>query len=213
MLPAIFGAIGAVTKLFDVGKDIYETVTGKPSAATTTDELKDEVEALPTDQQQAWAATMSAKIEMYRAETDRIANEQGEVTEGILSTLPPEAAAKVAILRMTTRPWAVRQMVRVILLPIYVIAIDGVIALYNILSEAFFNGKQLGFLAERFAGGDSVYMQLYTWAAPTAATVVITYMTARAVEKAKGHAGDMKISDVVSTAGQAFAGIKKLIGR
>jgi hypothetical protein len=70
------------------------------------------VQALPADQQKAWADAMQAKLEQYKAESGRIQNEQGDVTADILRVLDPKAAADVAIQRMTTRPWVITIMPR-----------------------------------------------------------------------------------------------------
>ena len=132
LIPAIFEAVTAVPKLFDEGKRAYEAVTGKPSAAETPAELAAIVETLPTDKKEAWTATMKAKLDLYQAETERLALEQGRVTGDVLEALPPDTRAKVALMRMTTRPWAVRRMVWVLMLPFYIVVVDGALTLANI---------------------------------------------------------------------------------
>lgn len=195
MLPAIFAAISGVAALVDAGKSAYEAIAGKPSAAPDAKALQAEVESLPPDQQQAWASAMSQKIDMHKAETARIANEQGEVTADLLRVLDPEAAAYVAKLRMTTRPWVVRQMARVILLPVYVTLIDMVLMGLNGLHRWVTKQRDVvpfDLFAEKIFGDGSIYVVMYQWAAPTAAAVVVSYITAKTVEAVKNGpaAGD-----------------------
>jgi len=195
MLPAIFAAISGVAALVDAGKSAYEAIAGKPSAAPDAKALQTEVESLPPEQQQAWASAMAQKIDMHKAETARIANEQGEVTAELLRVLDPVAAAKVAVLRMTTRPWVVRKMVHVIVLPVYVTCLDVVLMFLNGCYRSVTGNRNFtpfDLFAEKLFGEGSIYVVMYQWAAPTAAAVVVSYITAKTVEAVKNGpaAGD-----------------------
>lgn len=146
-------------------------------------------------------------IGLYRAETERLQAEQGAVDADTLAALPPAAAAKVALLRMTTRPRVVLRLSHVILLPIYVIAIDGALALANILSRAFGAGVEFEMLGATFFTAGSLYLELYTWAAPTAASVILGYMGLREVGKATGS-GDHPLAKVAGLAGGLLRRVK-----
>lgn len=211
MLTAIFGAITGVTALIDAGKAIYETVTGKPSAATTAPDLQAEVEALPADQRDRWAAAMNVKIEAYKAESARIQNEQGDVTAEVLRVLDPKAAATVAVLRMTTRPRVVLMMAHVILLPVYVTVLDVILMAANGVHRWVKGRRDLvpfDLFAEKLFGEGSIYVVMYQWSAPTAAVVVVSYFTAKTVEVVKNgaSAGD----GIAGAIGKAVAAVGSL---
>ena len=206
-IPSVISAISTVSELFDAGTEIATAITGVPSKATTPEELHREVATMTPEQQEQWAKTMQNRVAMYEAQNSRIENEQGSITADVLETLPPKVRGKVAYLRMATRPRVVLSLLKVIMLPVYIIAIDGVIMLHNLIQETYGSGKVLGTLGGAFMSENSIYLQLYQIAAPTAATVIITYMTARAVEKVKNKAdGSATISDAVSS-------VTGLIGR
>ena len=217
MLGSIIGAITGVTALIDAGKAIYETVAGKPSTAKTADELRVEVETLPADKQAAWAAAMNARIEMHKAETARISNEQGDVTPEVLRVLDPQAAAKVAIERMTTRPWVVKRMTHVILLPIYVFAADWALMFLNGVYRTFSGNREFApfdLFAEKLFGEGSIYVVMYQWAAPTAALVVASYITAKTVETVKnGPAAGDGIAGVIGKAVAAVGSLRQAVRR
>ena len=217
MLGQIIGAITGVTALIDAGKAIYETVAGKPSTATTAPELQREVEELPADQREKWLGAMASRIEMHRAETARLANEQGEVTADILRTLDPKAAAKVAIERMTTRPWVVKRMTHVILLPVYVMVLDTFLMVANGFHR-WATGQRdwapFDLFAEKLFGAGSIYVVMYQWAAPTAALVVATYITAKSVETVKnGPAAGDGIAGTIAKAVAAVGSLRQAVTR
>ena len=89
MLGAIIGAITGIPALFDAGKAIFNEISGKPSTAASPSELSYEVQALPADQQKAWADAMNAKIELYKAESARIQNEQQANAAKLAAALAP----------------------------------------------------------------------------------------------------------------------------
>lgn len=215
MFGAILSAITGIPALIDAGRAIYETVTGKPSTASSAPDLIHEVEALPEAQRQAWAEAMTARIELYKAESARIANEQGEVTADILRVLDPRAAAEVAIQRMTTRPKVVMRMTHVILLPIYVIVLDVALMVCNGLYRMWSFQRDwapFDLFAEKLFGEGSLYAAMYNLAAPTAAVVVVSYITAKTVETVhKGAGAGDGLAGVLSKAIGAVGGIASAV--
>ncbi|MAX82401.1 MAG: hypothetical protein CL843_19765 [Crocinitomicaceae bacterium] len=194
MLPGIFTAISGATELFDAGKQVYNEVTGN-AAPDTPEALQAAVESLPTEQQQAFAERMTKEIEMYRAQNERLEIQGGRVDAETLSVLTPEAATEVAIMRMTTRPWVVRQLTRAMVWPVMsVFAVDIALAVINtfiagiwaVFGEAT-APVQFELVAGKFFGdGGSVYVQMYSQIVEYSAYIVITYMTLREAGKAGG---------------------------
>lgn len=195
-LPLIFQGIDLVGDLFDEGRKVYEQVAGKPSAAATPADLRAEVEALPPAEQERFVDAMRVRVEAYKAETARLTVQGGAVDAATLAVIPERQRARIALLRMTTRPLIARMMARVIMLPVYVLYVDGTLAVHNIVSRGYFGGLQLDYLAAIFFANDA-YVTLYTWAAPTAASVIGTYMTLREVGKARGRGDGVSIGDLV----------------
>lgn len=119
----LFSGIKKVSGLFSKGKELMAEVKGEASTVTTPDELQAEFEALSPDQQKIWVDKMAAATNQYEAETERL-KAQESISSEISSKVDVETASDIAYQRQTTRPWAVRQMVRVILFPFYLIGID-----------------------------------------------------------------------------------------
>ncbi len=216
MLPVIAGVIGAasaVVDLFSAGKRVYEQVTGTTSAAATPAELQAEVEAMPADKQGAWLAVMQTEIQNYRAQTERLVNEQGEVTPELLHALTPEAAGEVAYLRMTTRPRVVLRMSHVMLVPAYVLLIDAIVILLNGVVAWFGSEKTLPLLGPALFGERSVYRYLFDSAVWPATTIVLGYMLLREVSKRTGKGEDDAGVDLVAQLGNAVGSIKNLFTR
>lgn len=216
MLPVIAGVIGAtsaVADLFAAGKRIYEQVTGTPSVASSPAALQAVVETLPVEQQAVWLSAMQAEIQTYRAETERLANEQGDVTPDLLRALSPEAAGEVAYLRMTTRPRVVLRMSHVMLVPVYVLAIDGILILVNGLAAWMGSEKAMPMLGPALFGERSVYRYLFDAAVWPATTVVLGYMLLREVGKRTGKDEDQAGFDLVAQLGNAVASIKNVFTR
>ena len=131
LLPSIFSTVSKVTDLFNAGKKVVEAVSGEPSKASNPTELQQEVSQLPELKQAQWAEIMSQKIDLYKAQNDRLDLEQGRIDSNITSKLTPDAANKIAVMRQTTRPWAVRMMVHYVFFPWYLIVTDLVQELFN----------------------------------------------------------------------------------
>lgn len=183
LLPFIFSALSELPALIDTGKAVYETVTGKPSAAVSHDDLQEEIRALPSEQAQAWADQMKTKVDAYKAENERLENEQGEITDELVHKIDPKTANKIAYLRMATRPEVVRMMAQYIMLPLYVMVADGYLAWCNIWLTFFGWNRQLQLLASTFFDANSTYQTMYQAGVIPATSVVLTYMTLRQMEK------------------------------
>lgn len=219
-LPLIFEAITGLPKLLSAGKSVYEAVTGEASTAETPEALQAEVEALPPEQQQAFVDRMETEIKRYRAETERLINEQGVVDENITGKLSQAAADAIAKMRMMTRPLVVRMMARAMVWPVmYLFLIDGSLALANTLLAGFRvtikDGEaevllQFQLIAGQFFSSDSAYTEMYATLVPWAAGVVMTYMTLRQFEKKKGDASPVAaISGAMNGIAQFIGGLRK----
>lgn len=219
MLPGIFTAISGATELFDAGKQVYNEVTGS-AAPETPAALQAAVESLPPEQQQAFAERMTKEIEMYRAQNERLDIQGGRVDAETLAVLTPEAATEVAIMRMTTRPWVVRQLTRAMVWPVMsVFAVDIALAVINtfiagiwaVLGEAA-APVQFELVAGKFFGdGGSVYVQMYSQIVEYSAYIVITYMTLREAGKAGGPKQVVSgaINKVMTGIKSVFSGSRK----
>jgi hypothetical protein len=210
-LPAIFSTVSKVSNLFGKGKTVVEQVTGKPSEASSPDELQEEVESLTPEQQAQWAQTMQQKIDLYKTENDRLDIEIGRITPELQSKLTPEAANKIAIMRQTTRPWAVRMMVHYTFFPFYLVLFDaiqltithwfgisevrvfksfnyvfGTLTIKDI--DASILDKVTSFMSQpqHLTLAADMYMNSIGWVI----AVIISYMTLREIGKAKGTSGD-----------------------
>ncbi|MGE0253468.1 MAG: hypothetical protein AB7H93_23675 [Vicinamibacterales bacterium] len=230
LLLSALGAAKTAVDLVDAGKAAIEAVTGAPPASPVTDHgsLAAAVEALPEAQREAVAAAMATDLQRYVAETARLAHEQGEVTAGVLAVLPPAIAGKVAVLRMTTRPWLVRLLARgMVWPPLGVLAIDGVLVLANNLAAAFAERAVLPatatagavlaqalppwrveLLSATLLADGAGFVTLYSWYAPTAASVIAAYIGAR--EAGKWQRGE---DNVVTRLGAAVDAARGLFGR
>ena len=123
-IPTIITAVSKVSELFKKGRDTVKAVTGDPSQASTPEELQTEVQQLSPEQQNRWAEVMAKEVDKYTAQNERLAVEIGLVDANITSRVSEDAASKIAIMRMTTRPWSVRCMVLYVLFPFFLVIID-----------------------------------------------------------------------------------------
>jgi len=185
LLPALFKGVETATALFSAGRETVAAITGKPSTASDASGLIAEVSAMTPDQQAKWAEAQQAVTDQYEAETRRLMVEQGTVDAATLDAIG-DRAGKVAYLRMATRPRIVLRLSHVVMLPVYVFAIDGSLMLTNIILKGFGTPYEFGTLAGDMFGDGSLYLELYKFAAPTAASVILGYMGLREIGKAKG---------------------------
>ena len=212
-IPTIISAVSKVSKLFNKGQDVVKEVTGKPSEASTPEELQTEIQKLPPDQQNRWAEIMSKEVDKYMAENKRLAIEIGLVDENITAKVSEDAASDIAYLRMTTRPWAVRWMVYYVLFPFFLVVIDLAqhliitwlpflqkwITPFNSFEYVFgvlkwpenVDASTLEKLAVFFTekGGPTTFAgELYIDSIPWVVSIILGYMGLREVGKWKGTA-------------------------
>lgn len=184
--PAIIAAISGIASLVKTGADVVETVTGE-RPEETEEGLAAAREAMTPEQRERFDATMAERIEMYEAETERLAVQGGRLNAETLEQFSQPARDEIGLLRMTTRPKVTLKMAHVLLLPIYVVVFDMAATLLNWFLSAI--GKAayaVPLLADKFLESGTLYMQLYDAAAYPAAGVVMTYMTLREMGKAGG---------------------------
>ncbi|RCK32478.1 hypothetical protein TH9_12135 [Thalassospira xiamenensis] len=195
LAPSIIGLFtkggSTAEKVMNTAVDIGKAITGKENP----DDIAEALKADP-DKLVAYQAQMNdAAIAIYQAENERLEIEGGRVDGETLAALPPEAAAEVAIQRMTTRPWVVRQLTRAIVWPLMAISgVDIVLAVLNTLIAGIWavvgstaSPIQFDLVAGKFfADPDSIYVQMYLQTVEYGAYIVITYMTLREAGKAGG---------------------------
>lgn len=207
MLGAILGAITGIPALITAGENLYSAIAGKPvSQPGEATSLGTDVQTLPPDQQAQWAAAMQSQLEMYRAQSDRLKTEEGEVTADVLKALPPDAAKEVALLRMTTRPLVVRWMAHALLLPLYAMLVDFATALINVPLKAL-GSEAMPLLGASMMKDGSVYAALYGQVTTPAAAIVISYMLLREIGKATGQGDGGGIGQAAGGLLNAVAGI------
>lgn len=210
MLPAILGAISIATELFDVGKDVYETVTGEKSSADSPESLANEVSSLPADKQALFNEKMEIQLERYRAETERLKVQGGLVDAETLSSIPEKQRGEIAYTRMTARPKIAMRMAHVILFPVYIAVLESVILLHNLLQSAYSSTPTLiGSLASQMLTSDAPFVQLYAYAGPTAASVVITYMGLREIGKRRGNPDEVTVKGLAGKVSDLFKKVVK----
>ena len=213
-IPAIITAISKVTELFDKGKEAVESITGNSSQASTPEELRTEVENMSNDEQNRWAEIMSKEVNIYAKQNERLAIEIGLVSKEITGKLDTYTANKIAIMRMTTRPWTVRLMVHYVLFPFYLVVIDLaqniIITWFPFINNFFgikpFNVFEYVFGVMRFPentdpsviekilstftkerGAATFAGQLYMESIPWVVSIILGYMGLREIGKARGH--------------------------
>lgn len=224
MLPSIFSAVSKVSDLFSSGKEAVKKVTGNDSVASTPDELQQEVQNLPQQQQAQWAQIMRQKVEMYQAENQRLDIEIGTIDSNITEKLSEDAASKIAVMRMTTRPWAVKMMVHYVFFPFYLIVIDLVQGLlknwlffwtdkvqpvksfdyvFGAMDPSKLKGVDASVLdkvANLLQGSHSTLAgDFYTQSVPWVVSIIISYMGLREIGKARN------VSDMPQQGGTAPA--------
>ena len=212
LLPTIFDAVSSVSSLFDDGKKAFEVVTGSRSKAMTAQDLRNEVDAMPPDQAEAWVAQMEARVRLYAEETERLRIQGGGVTPEVLELLGPATAAKVAIMRMTTRPWAIRWMVRALVAPpLFIIFVDGLTMLAQNIASAAGGPFQMKLMIERLQTETGQgYFELYGMLVEPATATIIAYMTLRGVDKARQAKGQPSIaSGIGATVGRLIKMFRK----
>lgn len=198
-LPTLLGIFSAAPKVFEAGKQIVETVTGKAVPEDTTPKaLVDQIKTLPPEQAQAIVEAAKANIDMIKAENDRIKIEGGELNPDLLLAIPESRRAKIAEQRMTTRPWMARYAMRVVAAPIIVAMGDYSLmwlnGIYRVISQQR-DFVPFDLFAEKMMAADSAYVTAYLMAAPTCTTIVLAFISVREQQKtgqpATGLAGSV----------------------
>jgi predicted GNAT family acetyltransferase len=221
LIPGIFSAIGAASEVFESGRRTVEAVTGRPSQASTPDELEDEVRALPETEQLRWVRAMDLEIRRHEAGTERLLAEGGRIDADITGKLDGDTAGRIAILRQTTRPWAVRMAMYFILLPVGLALIDvaqglAVVWVVQPVGLLFGNEAMSGFrgfpafeavfgVAPGAVAGDGARLSgtvvglIYTEAVGWLTGIVVAYMGLREIGKARGTSGDPLDANIAPT--------------
>lgn len=187
-LPAVFSAIDGAADLFSKAREVYAEVTGD-DAPDDPAALRRSIEAQPEAVQTRFVERMQQEIALYRAQTERLAVDQGTLEAELLASLSPKARDRIAKMRMVTRPLTVRRMTHVMLLPVYVLVADAAFTLINsgiAGVSAAETPYQIPLLAATFFADGTLYSGLYDSAVGPAALIVVSYMTLREVGKAGG---------------------------
>lgn len=206
-LPAIFAAMKGAADLFDVGKQVVEDIKGESVNARSPDELHEEVDKLSEPEQAQFMARMKSELAFYETITNRLTMQGGQLDADILNAIPPQARAQVALMRMTTRPWAVRWMViAVVFPPLAIVGLNSLIAAYNVVNAAFGTPSTTVALIEMGDVLNSLYEQMVGWAA----AVIMTYMGMREVGKAVGRKDSVSVEDITGSLSRFVGNVKQV---
>lgn len=206
-LPAIFSAISSATELFDVGKKVVEEVTKEKHDISTPSGLEQVVENLTPEQKSAFCDRMKAEIAEYDAITERLTQQGGLINAETLHEIPPQERGKIAVMRMTTRPWAVRWMViAVVFPPLSTISINLLISLYNVLNAGLSATPNQISLISLDGVLNDLYMSMVGWASG----VIMTYMGMREIGKYTGSKDSVSISDIKGSVGGLIKATKSI---
>ncbi|GGD64244.1 hypothetical protein [Lacimicrobium alkaliphilum] len=212
-IPGILNAVGKVSELFSKGKEAVKEITGQPSLSSTPEELQTEIQHMPVDQQNRWAEIMAKEVDKYVAQNERLAIEIGLIDKSLTENLSQGAASHIAMMRMTTRPWAVRWMVYYVLFPFFLVMVDLIqhlivtwlpflkrwIEPFNAFEYVFgvmrfpesADPGALDALARMFTEGQGPATfagKLYVESMPWVVGIIISYMGLREIGKARGVA-------------------------
>jgi len=206
-LPAIFAAIESATDLFDLGKDVVTEITGQDTDAQTPTDLRETVARLGPQDQARFVTRMKAELAFYQAITGRLADQGGKMDAATLQAIPERIRGRIAYLRMTTRPWAVRWMVlAVVFPPLALVCLNIALSVYNVWITAFEPGGQPVALIDMGTVLNNLYAQMVGWAS----AVIMTYMGMREIGKATGHGDGVKVSDVVGNLSGLVGNLKRV---
>ena len=206
-LPAIFATISSATDLFEVGKKVIKEVSGKNTEASTPEELFKEIDELEPEKARQFVERMKAEVEEYSVVSKRLMMQGGQVDGATLNVIPENQRGHIAMMRMTTRPWAVRWMVyAVVLPPLASVGFNLLISFYNVLNNAWgFHPRTI----ELIVLGD-VFNDLYVTMVGWATGVIMTYMGMREIGKAVGHNDGVALKDITNSVGGVVESFKKV---
>jgi len=218
MLTGIIAAMSGASALFDMGRDLYAQITGE-KPPETPEAFEDAVLKMPEDQRSLFIDQMQKRIEEYQAQTDRLNAEQGAFDANLLSAVPEASRGKIAEMRMTTRPWVVRLMTRVMVWPIlFPMMADLSLAVTNSLLAGLQVVHSDGTLIQfRLVSGDffgseiSLYSRMYQEVVGPASIIILCFMTLRSVidKKRENGQGGEGLSGIVSGARALLKAFKK----
>ena len=130
--PAIGTLLGLMRKgsaAASIGAQVFHEMRGEePKGA-----VDEAVLSMDPDEQEEWARVMQMRTDLYKAETERLKLEQGEVNAETLQVLSVEERGRIAWLRMTTRPWGVRLMILGLMSPFILVAVDLMFYILNVI--------------------------------------------------------------------------------
>ncbi|WP_135079286.1 hypothetical protein [Terasakiella sp. SH-1] len=206
-IPAIFSVLKSGAELFNIGKKVVEEVKGEPSTATTPEELATEVDKLTPEQSEQFVTRMKTEIQAYEAITTRLIVQGGKIDAETLNAIPAEERGRIAVMRMTTRPWAVRWMViAVVFPPVMLVMINMIISLYNVLNAAWAKTPNAIGLVEMGNVVNGLYGDMIGWAAG----VIMAYMGVREIGKARGVKDGVSVSDVAGSVNSFWGNLRGL---
>lgn len=207
-LPAIFAAMKGAADLFDMGKQVVEEIKGEAVHVDTPEALTQEVEQLSIQDQARFVERMKSELVFYEAITNRLETQGGRLNADILQAIPDAARSEVALMRMTTRPWAVRWMViAVVFPPLSIVCLNSMIAAFNVLNAAFGDPQQLAIsLIDMGDVLNHLYEEMVGWAA----AVIMTYMGMREMGKAVGHGDQVSVQDVTGSLAGLVRNVKQV---
>ena len=194
-----------------IAREVFEDVMGDEAQGS----IEVAVNGMDDVEQAEWARELAGRLTFHRAETGRMIADQGLVDKETLGVLGETERGRVAYLRMTTRPWAVRWMVRGLLAPFAIIAVDVLFFSFNVIIRALLGvdwnpyDMSTGVSAKIFEYEQIV--KFYTWYAGWASLVVMSYFGLREFGKNRGQS-DVAES-VVADAGKAASGAVAMAGR
>ncbi|WP_419797388.1 MAG: hypothetical protein ACNI26_13865 [Terasakiella sp.] len=206
-LPAIFAAMKGAADLFDVGKQVVEEIKGEAVEARSPDELREEVDKLSEPERAQFMERMKSELAFYETISNRLMMQGGQLDAEVLNAIPPRARAQVALIRMTTRPWAVRWMViAVVFPPLAIVGLNSLIAAYNVINAAFGTPSAMVSLIEMGDVLNSLYEQMVGWAA----AVIMTYMGMREVGKAVERKDSVSVNDITGSLSRFVGNVKQV---
>lgn len=226
LIGTLVSLLSSVPKAIETVSEVVESLTGKPMEATTTDAAIKEIESLPPAQAEAVVRLASTKLEQQKLANERIAQDQGDLDEGLLKVFDRETASKIGWLRMATRWRIILRLSHVMLIPVYMAVADWIIGIYNGLSRAMgwnkieivhANGRveivnmpMVDLFAEKILASGSIYNELVRDAVSAAQWVVIAAIVGQSVEKLNGVGA---FAGLGGTIGRVIEGVKGLVGR
>ncbi|MEM7240995.1 MAG: hypothetical protein AAF429_02320 [Pseudomonadota bacterium] len=188
-----------------IGEAVFEEVVGRAAGGP----LNEEVEELDPEIAEEWARVMQDRLEFFEAQTERIVAEQGLVDKDTLSVLSIEDRGRVAWLRMTTRPWAVRWMIIGLMAPFLVVTLDVVFWVLNMILGAIQFDKLVNggndWPAYDFRLTNVIFTKpelatFYNGFKGWASAIVISYFGLREVGKWRGQDDEASVSGVIADA-------------